>query len=389
VHEGTSAMSDPPRKARAWGGAPPPTGKFAVEGGAVNESVAAAWRDYGTSSAQAVHSTANPYAAVDVDRGDFASGQPGSPGVQEWGVRPATIALSPTPPPPPPDVGADKAPPPPAPPKPVPWVCVFILLGCCAGLTYSMYITPGIIAPLAQNPMIGPTASSLVTAGAKITCLITPPSNQWWRLVAPMWLHAGLIHIGCNMNMLRQVGVQMERGAGSLRFAAIYVAGGVLSMVGSALFSSASVTVGASGALFGLLGAYLAELISNCHLMTAREGLCAFASLGFSIAINLAIGLVPLVDNFAHLSGLVGGLCAGFALLIHVDEKGHVRANQVALAAAALIAYILLLSAGVALLYFNILGQSFCPACRYISCVPTPWWSCDSDVASDELCQVL
>lgn len=78
-----------------------------------------------------------------------------------------------------------------------------------------------------------------------------------------------------------------------MRFALIYIAGGIFSMVTSALFAPQSVTVGASGALFGLLGAYLAELITNCHLLSVKEGLCAFASLFFSIAINLAIGLLP------------------------------------------------------------------------------------------------
>jgi membrane associated rhomboid family serine protease len=64
-------------------------------------------------------------------------------------------------------------------------------------------------------------------------------------------------------------------------------------MVVSALFTPQSVTVGASGALFGLLGAYLAELITNCHLLSRKDACCAFFSLMMSILINLAIGLLP------------------------------------------------------------------------------------------------
>ena len=79
----------------------------------------------------------------------------------------------------------------------------------------------------------------------------------------------------------------------ALKFAIIYIFSSIFSMVASSLLSPQSVTVGASGALFGLFGAYLAELITNCHLLSFRDGLCAFASLGFSIAINLAIGLLP------------------------------------------------------------------------------------------------
>lgn len=99
--------------------------------------------------------------------------------------------------------------------KPLPKLGLFILAGCCAGFAYSLYITPGIIAPMAVNPLIGPTSDSLVASGAKVTCLITGPKQAWWRLVSPMWLHAGAIHLVTNMNMLAQLGFDLERQAGS------------------------------------------------------------------------------------------------------------------------------------------------------------------------------
>jgi membrane associated rhomboid family serine protease len=88
------------------------------------------------------------------------------------------------------------------------------------------------------------------------------------------------------------------------KFAIIYISASIFSMVTSALTTPQSVTVGASGALFGLFGAYLAELITNCHLLSFRDGFCAFMSLGFSIAINLAIGLLPV-----RVCGGEGGAC--------------------------------------------------------------------------------
>ena len=72
------------------------------------------------------------------------------------------------------------------PPKPTPWLGYLILAGCFAGFGYSLYITPGILAPLAVNPLIGPTSDSLVKSGAKVVCLINGPQQQWWRLVSPM-----------------------------------------------------------------------------------------------------------------------------------------------------------------------------------------------------------
>lgn len=261
-------------------------------------------------------------------------------------------------------------------PQRKPWLGYLILAGCLAGFAYSLLITPGYIAPLSVNPLVGPTPDSLVASGAKVTCLINQ-GGQWWRLLSPMWLHAGVVHLLVNMNMLRSIGFDLERQAGHARFAAIYVAGGVFSMVVSGLFTPQSVTVGASGALFGLLGAYLAELITNCHLLSVSEGLCAFCSLGFSIALNLAIGLVPFVDNFAHLGGLFGGLLLGFVVLLHTDARGELRSKQVVGAVLSAITYVLLLGAGLLVLYFRIELLQLCTWCKYMSCVPTPWWTCD------------
>ena len=75
-----------------------------------------------------------------------------------------------------------------------PWLGYLIFSGCIAGFAYSLAITPGIIAPLSTNPLIGPTPNSLVASGAKVTCLINQ-GGSWWRLVSPMWLHAGVIHL--------------------------------------------------------------------------------------------------------------------------------------------------------------------------------------------------
>lgn len=372
----------PPPRGRARGGAPT-TGTFELA-----PAPAAAWADYGTVPHAAAEEPRAPTAVV-VDGDTAAAALNWRAPAARRGSGGAAAA------PPTPSAGSDGAGgeaasaaallPRPAPAKPrrerpIPWVCIAIALGCAAGFSYELATTPGVIAPLSINPLVGPSSEGLIASGAKVTCLIEPPHNQWWRLLSPLWLHAGVVHIVVNMNMLRIMGVQLERAAGVPRFLGVYSAAGVLSMVGSAVFASSSVTVGASGALFGLLGAFLAELITNCHLLSLREGCCAFASIGLTIAVNLAIGLLPFVDNFAHLFGLIGGMCLGFALLIHVDDAGRVRARQICTAAVALLAYLFLLCGGVALLYFRVKGEDFCPSCKFISCVPSPWWSCDSAV---------
>ena len=160
------------------------------------------------------------------------------------------------------------------------------------------------------------------------------------------------------------------------RFAALFLLSGVLAMISSAVFAPDRVTVGASGALFGIIGAYLGELIQNAHLLTRKEACIAFASLGFTILLNLAIGLLPLLDNFAHLGGLIGGLCLGFAILIRVDDFGHVRLRQLVMGVVGLITYCVLLIGGILLLWYGQRGSQFCSWCSYLACVPSPWWSC-------------
>jgi membrane associated rhomboid family serine protease len=86
-----------------------------------------------------------------------------------------------------------------------------MFLGCIAGFIVSIVKSNG-FAPVEQNPMIGPTAAALIASGAKVTPLIV--GGDWWRLVSPMWLHAGVIHIATNLNMLYRVGFAFERGIG-------------------------------------------------------------------------------------------------------------------------------------------------------------------------------
>jgi len=259
--------------------------------------------------------------------------------------------------------------------QPRPWFGYLMTVGCIAGMVISLAVGKG-FAPLNQNPMFGPSATALVDCGAKVTSLII--AGDWWRLLTPLWLHAGLIHLATNMNMLIRMGWSFERAIGSLRFAGIYLVSGVFSMLYSAIFATQAVTVGASGALFGILGAMLGELIGNCHLLTPKERCCHFTMLGATIAVNLAIGLLPMVDNFAHAFGCLGGLLLGLGFIWHKDYKQGVKFRQVACGMFSIMLFLLLALVAILLLAFKQDANEFCPVCKYISCVPTPWWTCDN-----------
>ncbi|KAK8537118.1 hypothetical protein V6N12_043293 [Hibiscus sabdariffa] len=132
-------------------------------------------------------------------------------------------------------------------------------------------------------------------------------NHQGWRLITCIWLHAGVIHLLANMLSLVFIGIRLEQQFG---FGTFLGFGGSLL---SSLFILNNISVGASGALFGLLGAMLSELITNWTIYTNKAS--ALLTLLVIIAINLAIGILPHVDNFAHIGGFLTGFLLGFVLL--------------------------------------------------------------------------
>jgi len=138
--------------------------------------------------------------------------------------------------------------------------------------------------------------------------LIGVAQGQWYRLLTSAFLHAGLFHLLTNMFALITVGPQLEAALGRWRFLALYV---LAALGGSTLSYAVSppyvLGVGASGAIFGLFGAF--------YVILRRAGAETRQVLGL-IAINLVITFaVPIIDWRAHVGGLVTGavLAAGFA----------------------------------------------------------------------------
>lgn len=260
-----------------------------------------------------------------------------------------------------------------------PWVSICIFAICLGVFAYALYLTPGIIQPLSVNPMIGPGPAALIFLGAKVTSMIIPPSNQWWRLVTANFNHAGVVHILINAIFLLRAGVDLERRAGHAIFTFIYLTSGIVGMAVSALFAPLQITVGASGCLFGVLGALLADLCQNYHFIpTKRDRCCAFSFLIIAILLNVGIGLLPGVDNFAHLGGLFSGLFLGFPLLMRSGiPLGTYLPRQIAWAVVGPCLFIAGTTATFLFLAHGANGAQFCGYCKYLTCVPSPWWSCD------------
>ena len=138
--------------------------------------------------------------------------------------------------------------------------------------------------------------------------------HQYWRLVTSAFLHENLLHIGFNMYLLYLLGRMLEPAIGSSRLTAIYVTSLFVGTIG-ALFETAGASLGASGAIFGLMGAAVVELRSR-GISVMQSGI------GGLIIINLVLSV--LVSNISlgdHIGGLVGGLLAGYAIRTADERK--------------------------------------------------------------------
>jgi rhomboid protease GluP len=132
----------------------------------------------------------------------------------------------------------------------------------------------------------------------------------WWRLIACCFLHIGFVHLLFNMYALLYVGLLLEPYLGKLRFAVAYLLTGLVASLMSLWWHNATISAGASGAIFGMYGVFLAMLTTNFVEKTTRKAL--LISIVIFVGYNLLNGLKDGVDNAAHIGGLVSGLVIGY-----------------------------------------------------------------------------
>jgi rhomboid protease GluP len=168
-----------------------------------------------------------------------------------------------------------------------------------------------------------PVSEYILVLGAKDNEAIKQ-GGQYYRLLTAMFLHGGLLHILFNSFSLYMLGPETERIYGTARFLALYFIAGLAGSVASYAFSPA-LSVGASGAIFGLGGG----LVAFYYISRKLFGEISRQQLGNLITIlmiNLFIGFsTPRIDNLAHVGGLIGGALAGLLLAPRfvVDERTY------------------------------------------------------------------
>jgi membrane associated rhomboid family serine protease len=153
--------------------------------------------------------------------------------------------------------------------------------------------------------------------------------GEWWRIVTSGFLHAGLLHIAFNMYFLYFLGTLVEPEIGKVRFGAIYVVSLLGGSFGALLVSPNAATVGASGAVFGLMGAAIIA-------MRARGIDPMQSGLGITLLLNLGITfLIPGISIGGHVGGLVAGGIVGY-LMFEIAERRRIGMAPVLGACAAL-----------------------------------------------------
>ena len=138
--------------------------------------------------------------------------------------------------------------------------------------------------------------------------------NQWFRFITPIFMHAGLIHIGFNMLLQLTLGRDMEKSIGSIRFFLVYMSAGIFGFVMGGNFAATAIaSTGASGSLFGVIALTLLDL-----LYSWRDRVNPVKDLLFiilDVVISFVLGLLPGLDNFSHIGGFLMGLGLGVCIL--------------------------------------------------------------------------
>ena len=173
--------------------------------------------------------------------------------------------------------------------------------------------------------------------------------GDWWRLITAAFLHASIVHIAFNMRALWWIGAPVEQYLGRARFLGLYFAAGLAGSAGALVASPNAVTVGASGAIFGILGAMLilewqatGRLGGNAMTLIVLNLVIGFAFNG--VGGNISIG--------GHIGGLIGGILATLAFARW--GKGHAAYGRLGFAGLAGLVFVAV--ASVAISYWKVRG---------------------------------
>ncbi|CAK8576068.1 unnamed protein product [Lathyrus sativus] len=250
--------------------------------------------------------------------------------------------------------------------------------------------------PLQQNPLIGPSYYPLIKMGALHVDKLVH-MHQVWRLFTSIWLQRGVMDLLLNMLVLLAIGIPMEKKFGFVRIGLVYVISGLGGNLLCVLFLQSIIYVGASGAILGLLGGMLLELLTNWKVDTHK--FVKMVIITVTITIYLVLGTFSYGDNFNHIGGFTSGFLLGFVILIRPQYNGLNRAmsnsspkQESYQYALRIISFVLLsvgLVGGLVLFLKGVNLNDYCSWCHYLTCAPPSCKpghiSCEDDLIGNQL----
>ncbi len=264
-----------------------------------------------------------------------------------------------------------------------------ILFVCTLSLLVSIGLNGWVFESFSTNPSLGPSPEVLLKMGAKQSDLIVN-SYQIWRLFTPMILHGGIIHFLLNCFAIFYIGRAVEQNHGTAQTATLFIVPSIGSTILSSLLLPQFISVGASGGIFGLVGACVADITKNRKLLfsdfinkgrSKRQHLYVILVLVLDVFLNMLMGLTPYTDNFMHLGGFFLGFICALTMLSEVDIAGtksirhRSRTIDKFSRYLGLLVSCLCVIASSAILFHGDGVTSPCDSCGVLSCVSFPPWN--------------
>lgn len=219
----------------------------------------------------------------------------------------------------------------------------FLQIAAFAGCVYHA----GGLLPVSENSMWGPHIYFLDFWGAKNAARIRL-LGEWWRLFTPCFLHSGVGHLVANLVVQVRLGVSLELKWGRWRWLKIYVYSGIYSSLCSCIFLPASISVGCSGAICGLLGAEIVFMVLTWRQTEPRDVAdrnIQIVTFVVTVLVTAGLSLLPIVDFAAHGGGFVAGvLLATFLFADRVDEERKAYAGCIRFVAGLFLACLTIIS---------------------------------------------
>jgi rhomboid protease GluP len=167
--------------------------------------------------------------------------------------------------------------------------------------------------------ILSPDALELLAWGGNKRAETT--GGEWWRLLTSFFLHCGIMHLILNISGLVFAAIFIEPILGRKRYFILYILSGLCASLASILWYPDTISVGASGAIFGLYGALLGLLLTNAFPKGGKMPILIM--MGFYVVVNLLWGLTGGIDNAAHIGGLLSGAIIGIILYQTGIKKKH------------------------------------------------------------------